>query len=115
MLSVDEGDNAAHRLRFSENLKGERGFTRGFRTVDLDDTSARHSTDTKSGIEGERSRRDGFNLQLRSAIAEFHDRAGSKLLFDFLSGRLDHLIALGAGSALVNLTGRACALCHLDS
>ena len=114
MLGVDEGDDAAERLRLGEDLERERGLARGLRSVDLHDAPTRHAADAERGVEGEGPRGYGLDLHIVAVVAELHDRAAAELLDDLRRGGIDHLLALLAGGALVYGLGGAGTLRHPD-
>ena len=58
VLGVDEAANAALLLRLGDDMQGQRGLARGFRTVDLDDAAARQAADAERDVEAERARGD---------------------------------------------------------
>ena len=104
MLGIDKCHNATHCLGLCQNLERKRRLTGGLRTVNLDDTAARHATDTQGGIERQRARRNSLDLELGTAVAIPHDRALAELLLDLGLGGGDHLIALFTRRASMNGT-----------
>ncbi len=53
VLSIDECTGSTQLLGLSDNRKRQRGFTRGFRTVDFNDSASWQATDTEGDIQPE--------------------------------------------------------------
>ena len=90
VLGVHEGGHAAAALRLGDDVEGEGGLARGLRAEDLDDAAAGQAAHAERGVEGERSRGDGGDVDLLAA-PEPHDRALAELLVDLREGGLDRL------------------------
>jgi hypothetical protein len=82
ILGVDVGRGAAGFLHLRNHLQAERRLAGRFRTVDLDDTTARQATDAERDVETERARRHDREIVLDLGLAHFHDRALAELLLD---------------------------------
>src|SRR5258706_14158706 len=82
MLGVHEGRGAAVALRRGDDGQGQRGLARGLRPEDLDHATTRNSSHAQRNVEAQRARRDGFHLVDGARIAQAHDGAFAKLLFD---------------------------------
>ncbi len=74
MLGVDERADTSALLGFGDDMKGERGFTRGFWSEDFDDSPLGQSADAECCVESERASRNSAYTDFRT-IAKFHDRA----------------------------------------
>ena len=86
MFRIDESPHATLLLGFGHNLKGKCRLTGGFRAIDLDDSAARHTADSQSDVESERTGRDYGDVFYQASLAEFHDGAFAKLSFDLAYG-----------------------------
>ncbi|MCY1548252.1 hypothetical protein D9M68_843480 [compost metagenome] len=86
MFSVDEGAGSTVLLRFSDDRQGQRGLTRRFRAVDLDDTAFWQTADAQGDIQAQRAGGDGRNA-LTLMVTHAHDRAFTELAFDLTQGR----------------------------
>ena len=75
MFGVHKGGHATLFLDFGHSVQSKGGFTRGFRTENLDHTTDRQAADTESHIEAQRAGRDAFDLGDLTGLAEFHHRA----------------------------------------
>jgi len=58
VFRIDERRLAAELLRFGDNLQREGGLTSRFRTINLNDASARKAADAKRGVNRKASGRD---------------------------------------------------------
>ena len=63
-------------------MKRDRRLTRGFGTVNLDDSAPRHAADSECQIERETARGNDFDFRFAGFVAEAHDRPLSVLLFN---------------------------------
>ncbi len=81
VFGVDVGADTAVALGFGHHVHCEGGLTRGLGTVHLNDASPRQTADSEGHVEGQGSRGDGLNGEVRS-LAHAHDRAFAELLFD---------------------------------
>ena len=104
MLGIDKCHHATHCLGLGQDLERKRRLTGGLRTVNLDDTAARHTADTQSGIECQSARGDGLDLKLGAAVTIPHDGALTELLLDLGLGGGDHLFALFTRRGCMNGT-----------
>ncbi|MNE65847.1 hypothetical protein D3C80_1613640 [compost metagenome] len=86
MLGVDEGTGRAGLLGLGDHGQGQCGFTRGFRAVDLDDTTFWQAADAQRDVQAERTGRNGRD-RLAIVITHAHDRAFTELTFDLTQGR----------------------------
>ena len=82
VFGVDERGRAAGFLAFGDDLQRQRGLTRGFRAVDLDDPAARQPPTPSATSERQRAGRDHAHGHIDAGIAKPHDRSFAKLLFD---------------------------------
>ena len=92
VLGIDKRHDATHCLGLGQDLERKRRLTGGLGTVNLDDTAARHTADTQSGIERQSTRGDG--LELGAAVTIPHDGTLTELLLDLGLGGGDHLFTL---------------------
>jgi hypothetical protein len=83
VFGVDEGRDSACALGFGDDVLRERGFTGGFWTIDLDDTTAWKTEYAERHVERKTSRWDGFDLHLTS-FTETHDRTITELFFNLI-------------------------------
>jgi len=104
VLGIDKCHHATHCLGLGQDLERKRRLTGGLRTVNLDDTAARHTADTQSGIECQSARGDGLDLKLGAAVTIPHDGALTELLLDLGLGGGDHLFALFTRRGCMNGT-----------
>ena len=81
MFGIDEGRRAAGTLGRSDDLQCQRGLAGRFRSVDLDDATARQTADTERDVEAKRASRDRFD-HVGLAVTHAHDRALAELLLD---------------------------------
>ena len=108
MLDVDEGHLAALLLSLGEDVEGQCGLTAGFRSEHLDDASAGHTAHAQREVEAEAAGRDGVHLH-GGVVAQLHDRALAKLLFDLGQRRCQRILLcarlrlLGGGGDIVVL------------
>ncbi|MNY61131.1 hypothetical protein D3C86_1977750 [compost metagenome] len=86
MLGVDEGTGSAHFLSLGDNRQSQGGFTRGFRTVDLDDTAFWQAANAQGNVQAQGAGGNGRN-RLALVIAHAHDRAFTELTLDLPQGR----------------------------
>ena len=113
MLRVDERCLAARLLRLGDDVQGDRGLTGGFRSVDLDDASARHAADAECEVERDRTGGNGVHIHIQP-LTELHDRTLAVILFD-LSERCGQRLLLVGNRIAVGLN-RLCFLlcdCHM--
>jgi hypothetical protein len=61
MLGIHKRCCTTSTLAGSNDLQGQRGFTRGFRAIDFNDTAARQATNPQRNIKPERTRGNGRN------------------------------------------------------
>ena len=99
VLDIDKGHFAALFLGFGQDMEGQRGLTTGFRSKHLDNTAAGHTAHAQRQVQAQAARGDGIHLH-GGVVAQLHDGALAKLLFDlgqgsgqrvFLCARLDLL------------------------
>ena len=108
VLDVDEGHLAALLLGLGEDVEGQCGLTAGFRSEHLDDTSAGHTAHAQREVEAKAAGRDGVHLH-GGVVAQLHDRALTKLLFDLGQRRCQRVLLcarlrlLGGGGDIVVL------------
>ena len=88
VLRVDERGGSADLLRLGDDMQRDGGFAGGFRPEDFNNTAARNSADAERIVQRQATRRDGCNRRAGCRVAEFHDRALAKLLFDLTEGDL---------------------------
>ena len=81
MLGVDERGDSAVALRIGDCVQCHGGLTRGFRTVDLDDSATRQSTDAERYIQGDRPGGDDGD-RLTNLVTEPHHRSLAEVLVD---------------------------------
>ncbi|MPM99003.1 hypothetical protein SDC9_146193 [bioreactor metagenome] len=82
VLRVDERRSTAHALRFGNDMQGDGGFTGGFRPKYLDDSAAWNAANAERIVQREAAGRHSRNRRTRCSVAEFHNCAFAKLLFD---------------------------------
>ena len=73
--------------------KRQRGFARGFRTVDFDDAAARQAADAERDVETERAGGDRLDV-VGARVAQTHDRALAELLFDLAERGGERLLTI---------------------
>ncbi len=84
--------DAALLLGLGNDLQGERGLARRFRTVNLDDAAARQAADAERDVEAQRAGRDGLDVVGAIVGAEAHDRALAEVLVDLRERRLERFM-----------------------
>ena len=99
MLGVDEGTDAARALRLRHDVKRQGSLAGGLRPVDFDDAPARQPTQTESDVEPKGTRGHDGHLGRGDVVAEAHDAAFAKLLFDSGNRQLDGPVAAGVAHA----------------
>ncbi len=72
MFYVDERGYAAFFLRFRHRVERNGGFTSGFGTVYLNNSSLGKSAYSQRQIESERAGGYGFNVQLGFLVSHYH-------------------------------------------
>ena len=93
MLGIDVGADASVALRLGDDVRGERGLTRGLRAEDLGDTATGQTADAEGEIERERTGGDRLDRHA-SLLAHLHDRALAELLLDLAEGYVECLVAV---------------------
>src|SRR6516164_2921378 len=88
MLGVDEGASPSPALSLGNHVQRESCLAGTLRSIDLDDTAARQSTDAECNIKTERSRRDHLCFGRGFARTEFHNRTLAKGTFDLAERRV---------------------------
>src|SRR5262249_34547743 len=83
-----------HLLCFRNHLQRERGFARRLGAEDLDDAAARDATDPEGVVDADRSGRNRFDRLDGPFLAQAHDRALAKLLFNLAEGDVDCFLTL---------------------
>ncbi|MNS92258.1 hypothetical protein D3C72_1263870 [compost metagenome] len=86
VFGVDEGAGGAVFLGFGDDRQGQRGLTRRFRAVDLDDTAFWQAADAQGDVQAQRAGGDGRD-SLALVVAHAHDGALAELAFDLTQGR----------------------------
>ena len=94
VLDVDEGDDAAARLRLGQDVLADRRLARRLRAEDLGDPAARDAADAERQVERDRAGRDRVEDELL-ARPELHDRAAPELLLDRRQRGVDRLAPFG--------------------
>lgn len=61
MFGIDEGAGGTAFLGFGDDRQGQRGLTRRFRAIDLDDTAFWQAADAKGNIQAQGAGGDGRN------------------------------------------------------
>ena len=89
MLGIHERRHPSEFLRFGDHLERQRRLARRLRPEDLDDATARHTTNPEGVVEADRSGRDGRHRRDDVFLAEAHDRAFAELFLDLADGQLD--------------------------
>ena len=87
MLCVYKRRNSAEFLSFRNRMQGKSRFSRTFRTVHLNNSTARITAYTESLVEQNRTRRNNINALSIRLSSKFHKRAGTKLLFNLDASR----------------------------
>ena len=72
----------------------ERRLARGLRAENLDHAAARNAADAERDVEAQRSRRDRVHFVSGARIAQAHDGAFAKLLFDLAQRGRQSLLAI---------------------
>ena len=78
VLGIDDGCNSALLLSLSDGERSQCGFTRRFRTVDFDDTSARVSAHAQCVVETDDAARNHLDV-FDIVVAEFHNRSAAEV------------------------------------
>ncbi len=86
VLGIDESTGGAELLRFGNDRQGQSGFTRGFRTVNLDDPASRQTANAQSNVQAQGAGGNGRN-RLAILIAHTHYGTLAELTFDLTQGR----------------------------
>lgn len=94
MLGVDERSDAAHLLRFGDDVLRQRRFPAGLGPVDFNNATARHAADAKRNVERNRSGGNDFDRQLGTGFAHPHDRTLAVLAVDLAHSRCQSLFFL---------------------
>ncbi len=94
VFGIDEGTGTPCLLRLGDHLQGQRGFTGGFRAVDLDHAPFGQTADTQCHIQPQRAGGDGLDITHRALIAHPHYRSLAKLLFDLSQSCCQRLFLL---------------------
>ncbi len=92
VLGVDEGASSPGALRLGDDVERQGRLARAFRSVNLDDATARQAADTEGDIEAERAGRDHLDIGNALARAQFHDRALAESAFDLAERRVQCLL-----------------------
>ena len=88
MLCINKSGNSASFLYLSHHMQRHGGLTAGFRTVDLYDPSFRDASQTQCNVKAERTCRYCLHIHMYRGIAQFHNRAFTKLLLNLSQGRV---------------------------
>ena len=99
VLSIDEPGDSAGLLCVCDGVESHGRLTGGFRTVDLDDATARQTADAQSDVESDRTGRDGGD-GLTHTVAEAHDRALAVIAIDLAHCGFECLRLVSAGGNL---------------
>src|SRR5215831_823510 len=82
VLGVDKSASPAAALRFGNDMQGKCRLAGTLRPVNLDNTSARQTTNAQRDIETQRSRRNYLRIGGGLARSELHDRTLAERAFD---------------------------------
>ena len=88
MFRIDKSRNAPALLNLGNHMEGDRGFTAGFRSVDLDHPALGNSSESQRYIETEGTRGNCLYIHLCRRIAQLHDSSLSKLFFNLAKSRI---------------------------
>ncbi len=106
VLRIDEGRNAAQRLRIGHRVQGHGRLARRLRTVDLDNAAPRQPADPQRNVECDRTGRDDLD-GLSGLLAQPHDRALAIVLVDLGQSQVERLLTiLRSGGHDVSLRAR---------
>ena len=94
VLCIDEGGNTTGLLCLGNGVDSQRGLTRRLGAEDLDDTSLRVTTHTKSHIKRYRTGRDDRNV-VHFVAVHAHNRAFAKVFLDLGHHRVQDLKLVG--------------------
>ena len=92
VFGVNKGGLASALLNFSNHVKGERGFTGTFWTVDFDHTAFWNSTAERQ-IERNGAGWNGFNIHV-FGFSQFHDGPRSETLFNLGKSEFEGFFAV---------------------
>ena len=93
MLGVDERGDTACPLRLRNGMQRNGGLTGGFWAVDLHHATTGETADAQGNVDGDVARRNGANGRTL-ILAQAHDGALAKVLFDLRHGQIQSLGAV---------------------
>ena len=91
MFDIDEGRESPALLGLGNRGEGERGFTRGFRSEDLDNPSPREAADSESAVNQEVSGWDSFDIHT-GVVAQAHDGGIAEVFLNLGNGKIKVLL-----------------------
>src|SRR5690349_20738970 len=97
MLRIDESRDPALLLRLGDKMEGQRRLAARFRTIDLDDPTARKTADPERDVERQGTGWDDADRLVEGAgalVPKAHDRALAELFLDSADCGLDRLAAV---------------------
>src|SRR3990172_7632213 len=94
VLGIDEGGYPSLSLSLGYSMQCNRGFSGGFRPVDLDDAAARESPHSQREVQSDGAGRDhGYN-ELRLILTQPHHRSLAELALDLAERYLQRLLSV---------------------
>ena len=81
MLGINKGSDTAVPLCLGNGVDSQRGLTRGFGTIDFNDTSLGITAHSEGSVEGNTARGNHFDF-FDLLIAHLHDGAFAKVFFN---------------------------------
>ena len=107
VFGIDKGSYAAVFLSLGNGVNGQGGLTGTFRTKNLDDAAFGITAHAKCSVEGKAT--GGYHLHVfHLLVAEFHDGAFTKVLFDFCHSGLQRFQFFAGGYGLYYFVLRFC-------
>ena len=94
MLCVDKACNTASLLNLRDHVKGHRGLTAGFRSINLNDSALRNAAQSQGDIQTQRPCRRSLNVHCIGGIPQLHDGPFAELLLNLAECSLQCLLFL---------------------
>ena len=82
MLSINKSGNTALLLSLCNHMQRDRRLTRGFRSINLNDTPTRNTANAQRCIQRQDSGRDDLDVHMRRCFPQTHDGALAKILLN---------------------------------
>ena len=86
MLCINKSCHTPLTLGLCYHMQGYCGFTRGLRTINLNNTTSRNTAYTQSNIQWQNTSRDNLHIHICCGISQAHNRPLAVVLFYLLHG-----------------------------